>query len=83
MQHKSYRKTELTGVIVDLISLDSGEHTELGILTVKTAEGVKTGYGCGRALRSAIDCLYPHGWQGQKIRVVMESHSIIEMERLP
>ena len=86
MQHKSYRKTELIGLIVDFVSIDvmDGQGNELGILTVQVESGeIRCGYGCGDSLRNALSLFYPDGWRGQSIAITLESHSIVMLERRP
>lgn len=84
MQHHSIRKTRLTGVIVDFITLETCDgDTELGILSIQTDSGIKTAYAEGRALKSACECIFPGGWKGQKANITLESHNVIFMEPAP
>lgn len=85
MQYHSIRSSRHTGEIVDLLTLDTLEgECELGILTLRTAHHeLKTCYAEGRALKSAVETLFPTGWRGQRCTITLESHNVVCLECAP
>ncbi len=84
MHHHSIRKTRLTGIIVDLITLETCDgDTELGILSLQTDTGLRCAYAEGRALKSACECIFPHGWKGRRVNLTLESQSVVFLEPAP
>lgn len=83
MQHHSIRSVHLAGEIIDFVCIETCGATSLGVLTIRTAQGIENTYCEGRCLQSALETLFPQGWKGRRVNLTLESHGMITVESAP